>query len=58
MLCNWTKGRGSKKCGMPFCVVMCMLLLCVDVDRCPWPTQARLTSFEAKSMQVASGRSK
>ena len=32
-LCNWAKGRGSKKCNMAFCVVMCMLLLCADVER-------------------------
>ena len=57
-LCNWTKGRGSKKCNMAFCVVMCMLLLCAgDVESCPGPTQTRLTSFEAKSMQGASGGS-
>ena len=57
-LCNWTKGPGSKKCNMAFCVVMCMLLLCAgDAERCPGPTQTRLTSFEAKSMQDASGGS-
>ena len=57
-LCNWAKGRGSKKCNMAFCVVMCMLLLCArDVECCPGPTQTRLTSFEAKSMQGASGGS-
>ena len=57
-LCNWDKGRGSKKCNMAFCVVMCMLLLCAgDVERCPGPNQTRLTSFEAKSMQGASGGS-
>ena len=57
-LCNWAKGRGSKKCNMAFCVVMCMLLLCAgDVERCPGPTQTRLTSFEPKSMQGASGGS-
>ena len=33
-------------------------LLCAgDVERCPGPTQTRLTSFEAKSMLGASGKS-
>ena len=41
---------------MASCVVMCMLLLCVgNVERCPGPTQTRLTSVEAKNMQGASG---
>ena len=57
-LCNWAKGRGSKKCNMAFCVVMCMLLLCAgDAERCPRPTQTRFTSFKAKRMQDASGGS-
>ena len=53
-LCNWTKGLGSKNCNMAFCVVMCMLLLCAGyVKLCAGPTQTRLTSSEAKSMQGA-----
>ena len=57
-LCNWAKGRRPKKCNMAFCVVMCMLLLCAgDVECCLGPTQTRLTSFEAKSMQGTLGGS-
>ena len=43
---------------MALCVVICMFVLCAgDVERCPGPTETRLSSFKAKSIQGASGGS-